>query len=300
MSESDELDELGDSNGRKSVSPVLRTGSRRTKKEEDDQEGEEGVEEGEDAKARRIAAEDKELRIIPRDRAVKIWTTELGNPAATFQWDPDNHREFKCGVCYDTPSIRCKAMTLRQHCKRNKHTEALKGLVGRGGGNKEEEEEKPLVKQAAVFSVAAVQGSNKKKTAKKKRVTPPPEPSDDDDDDEQDEEEEVKVKGNTKKATKKKKTPPPPVKKRERAPHPPKKAKKNSTPSPKKKKQKAVEEDQDRVDDDDVIDIAPVSRDLEDDWKRYVAKNLGPKQREAMFARRLRRIMDEFEGNGKK
>ena len=289
MSESDdELDERGNSNGTTSLARVLRTGAGKKEQEADDQEGEEGVEAGQDDEARRIAAEDKELRIIPRDRAVKIWTTELGNPAATFQWDPANHREFKCGVCWDKPSIRCKAMTLRQHCKRNKHTEALKDLVGGGGaGKKEEEEERPLVKQAAVFA-----GSNKKK---KKKVAPPPEPSDDDD--EQDEEEEVVVE--IKNKAKKKKTPPPAPKKRERAPPPPKKKKKKTTtPSPKKKnkKQKVVDEEND---DDAMIDIAPVSRDLEDDWKRYVAKNLGPKQREAMFSRRLRKIMDEFE-NGKK
>lgn len=266
MSESDdELDELGVSNGKRSVSRVFRTAAGRKEQEAYDQEGEEEREE-----AARIAAEDKELRIIPRERALKIWTTELGNPAATFQWDPANHREFKCGVCHDTPSIRCKAMTLRQHCKRNKHIEALKGLVGGKKKQEEEPEEKPLVKQAAVF----VQGSSKK-PAKKKKVAPPPEPSEED-------EEEVQVE------KKKKKTPVP--KKRERAP-----AKK---PKSSKKKQKTpVDEEQE---DSDVIDIAPVVRDLEDDWKRYVAKNLGPKQREAMFARRLRRIMDEFEGNGKK
>lgn len=285
MSESeDELDELGDSNGRKSVARVSRAGAGKKKQEADDQEGEEGVEEGEDAKARRIAAEDKELRIIPRERAVKIWTAELGNPAATFQWDPANHRQFKCGVCFDTPVIRCKAMTLRQHCKRNKHTEALKVMVGRGGeggGKKEEEEEeRPLVKQAAVF----VQGMSSNKKKKNKNIVPSPEPS-------EEEEEEVVVAEIEKK--KKKKTPPAP-KKRERAPKRTEK-KKNNTPSPKKKKQKPVEEEDDR---DDVIDIAPVSRDLEDDWKRYVAKNLGPKQREAMFARRLSKIMDEFENGG--
>lgn len=274
MSESDdELDEFGVSNGKRSVSRVPRTGARRKEQEAYDQEGEERMEEGEEDEARRIAAKDKELRIIPRERALKIWTTELGNPAATFQWDPANHREFKCGVCHDTPVIRCKAMTLRQHCKRNKHVEALKGLVGG-----KEQEEKPLVKQAAVF----VQGSNKKKKTKVAPPTPPPEPSDE-------EEEEVQVESKKKK---KKRTPVP--KKRERPP-PTKKPK-----SPKKKKQKTPVDDDEEDSDDVMVDIAPVARDLEDDWKRYVAKNLGPKQREAMFARRLRRIMDEFEGNGRK
>jgi hypothetical protein len=226
---------------------------------------------------RQILAEDKAKRIIPRERAVKIWTTELGNPASTFQWDPNNHRQFKCGVCHDTPVIRCKAMTLRQHCKRNKHVEALKRFVGGKKHHEEEPEEKPLVKQAAVFSTTT---SSSKKPAKKKTkvAPPPPEPSED----EQDGEEEVQVE-----KKKKKKAPAP--KKRERAPKKPK------SPQKKKKQKTPVDEEEE---DSDAIDIAPVSRDLEDDWKRYVAKNLGPKQREAMFARRLRRIMDEFENGG--
>lgn len=224
---------------------------------------------------------DKAKRIIPRERAVKIWTDELGNPSATFQWNPSDHENFVCGVCKDHPVIRCKAMTLRQHCKRNKHKDALRDMLGlppAAAAAGAEEEEPTLVRQSAVFAHSGTRKKavqNKKKKTKKRSPSPLVFSEGDDD-------EEIPS------PLLPPSPPPQPARKRDREP-------KNKIAKKAPKKKKKQEEEEEEEEEHEHAVIAPVSKNLDADWQRYLAKHLGPKQREALFEKRLRKIMDEFE-----
>jgi len=229
----------------------------------------------------------KAKRIITYDAAIRVWTQELGYNKESFIWSADDPENFICGICPvskkdKTPkSMRCKTFTIKQHCGREKHKEAWKGITSDDGvvpvSSPQKSERAPVVRQSSVFAGRSAGGGaggsggggSKKRAPKIRRPLQL----------EEEEEEEIEVRVELE----------PAKKKRERViAHSPSK-------KPKNKKPKHVEREEHDADDDELVDVEVQA--LEQEWQQYLAQHLGRKQKQEMFARRLQRIKDAFDNN---